>query len=55
MNLIRKIRESLLSTFLFKILVIKTFNFNLNIRVIKSGRSIINSSNNKLTMILIHF
>ena len=48
-------RGSLLNIFFFKILFIKTFNFNLNILIIKLNRSIINSSNNKLIMILIHF
>ena len=48
-------RENLLSIFFFKILFIKTFNFNLNTFIIKLNRLIINSLNNKLIMILIHF
>ena len=34
-NLLKKIKESLLSTFFLKISFIKVFSFNLNIRVIK--------------------
>ena len=48
-------KESLSNIFFFKISFMKTFNFNLNILIIKLNRSIINSSNNKLIMILIHF
>ena len=48
-------RENLLSIFFFKILFIKIFNFNLNTFIIKLNRLIINSLNNKLIMILIHF
>ena len=48
-------KKSLSSIFFFKILFIKTFNFNLNTLIIKSDRSIINSLNNKLTIISIHF
>ena len=54
-NLLKEMRESLLSIFFFKISFMKIFNFNLNIFIIKSNRSIINSSNNKLIMILIYF
>ena len=46
-------KKSLLNIFFFKISFIKIFNFNLNTRVIKLNRLIINSS--KLTIILIHF
>ena len=55
MNLLKKVKESLLNIFFFKISFIKIFNFNLNILIIKSNRLIINSLNNKLIMILIHF
>ena len=54
-NLLKKIKESLLSIFFFKISFIKKFNFNLNTRIINLNRSIINSSNKRLKMILIHF
>ena len=55
MSLLKEMRESLLNTFFFKISFIKVFNFNLNTLIIKSDRLIINSLNNKLMMILIHF
>ena len=55
MNLLKKIRESLSSTFFFKISFIRVFNFNLNTFIIKLNRLIINSLNNKLIMILIYF
>ena len=55
MSLLKKIKKSLLNIFFFKILFIKTFNFNLNIFIIKSNRSIINLSNNKLMIISIYF
>ena len=48
-------KKSLLNIFFFKISFMKVFNFNLNIRVIKLNRLIINSSNNKLTIILIYY
>ena len=48
-------KESLLSIFFFKISFIKTFNFNLNIYVIKLYRSIINSLNKRLIIISIYF
>ena len=54
-NLLKKMKKNLLNIFFFKISFIKTFNFNLNIFIIKSNRSIINSLNNKLIMILIYF
>ena len=55
MSLLKNVRENLLNIFFFKISFIKIFNFNLNIFVIKLNRSIINSLNNKLIMISIHF
>ena len=55
MNLLKEMKKSLLNIFFFKISFIKIFNFNLNIRVIESNRSIINSLNNKLIIISIHF
>ena len=48
-------KKNLLNIFFFKISFIKIFNFNLNIRIIKLNRSIINSLNKKLIMILIYF
>ena len=47
--------KSLLSIFFFKISFIKVFNFNLNIFIIKLNRSIINSLNKRLMIILIYF
>ena len=55
MNLLKEMKKNLLNIFFFKILFIRKFNFNLNIRVIKLNRLIINSLNNKLIMILIYF
>ena len=55
MSLLKEMRESLSNIFFFKISFIKVFNFNLNTFIIKSDRLIINSLNNKLIMILIHF
>ena len=55
MNLLKEMKKSLLNIFFFKISFIKIFNFNLNIRVIESNRSIINSLNNKLIIISIYF
>ena len=54
-NLLREMKGNLLNIFFFKISFIRVFSFNLNTFVIKLNRLIINSSNNKLTMILIHF
>ena len=48
-------KKSLLNIFFFKISFIKTFNFNLNIRIIKLNRLTINSLNNKLIIVLIYF
>ena len=48
-------KESLLNISFFKILFMKFFNFNLNILIIKLNRSIINSLNKKLIIILIYF
>ena len=55
MSLLKEMRENLLNIFFFKISFMKVFNFNLNILIIKLNRSIINSLNNKLIMILIYF
>ena len=55
MNLLKEIKESLSSTFFFKISFMRVFNFNLNTLIIKLNRSIINLSNNKLMIISIHF
>ena len=55
MSLLRKMKKSLLNIFFFKISFIKAFNFNLNTFIIKLNRLIINSLNNKLTIILIYF
>ena len=55
MNLLKEMKKNLLNIFFFKILFIRKFNFNLNIRVIELNRLIINSLNNKLIMILIYF
>ena len=55
MSLLKEMKENLSNIFFFKISFMRIFSFNLNILIIKSNRSIINLSNNKLTMILIHF
>ena len=55
MSLLKKMKENLLNILFFKISFIKVFNFNLNIRVIKLNRLIINSLNRKLIIILIFF
>ena len=55
MSLLKEMKESLLNIFFFKISFIKIFNFNLNTFIIKLNRSIINSLNNRLMTILIHF
>ena len=55
MSLLKEMRENLLNIFFFKISFMKVFNFNLNILIIKLNRSIINSLNNKLIIILIYF
>ena len=55
MSLLKEMKENLSNIFFFKISFMRIFSFNLNILIIKSNRLIINLSNNKLTMILIHF